>query len=121
MKREEIIAKWMGISARERDAWVEREVFGGETFGQFREVNGVRVLIPHYTTDIYAAWAVLERNGIYGSIAYMGEDYRAEVWARWDGAGASEYEYAVSLSASESICLAAITARLTEVSVDVAV
>ncbi|MEI2280753.1 BC1872 family protein [Paenibacillus polysaccharolyticus] len=48
------------MSSRERDAWVEKTVFGGETFGEFRLVNGVRVLIPQYTTDISAAWKVVE-------------------------------------------------------------
>ncbi|MGG1641813.1 hypothetical protein ACIFQM_11065 [Paenibacillus sp. NRS-1782] len=49
------------VSERERDAWIEREVFGGSTYGTFREVNEVRVLIPHYTAIISDAWAVLER------------------------------------------------------------
>ena len=55
MKREEVTAKWAELGAREKDAWIENVVFGRETFGNFREVNGMRLLIPQYTTDWNAA------------------------------------------------------------------
>lgn len=60
MKLADTINKRHAKSTRERDAWVEEVVFGGETFGEFRSVNDVRVLVPQYTTDISAAWKVVE-------------------------------------------------------------
>ncbi|MCG7383337.1 hypothetical protein [Paenibacillus sp. ACRRY] len=60
MKLSEVIIKWHAMSARERDAWVEEAVFGGATYDEFRLVNDVRVLVPKYTTDISAAWLVVE-------------------------------------------------------------
>lgn len=116
MKRDEIIAKWAELGAREKDAWVESAVFGGETFGQFREVNGVRVLIPNYTTDISAAWAVLD---------FVRLNYTVQLDDKESGNWTLSIRYgtwkATAASAPEAICLASIIAELTEVSVDVAV
>ncbi|WP_103110223.1 BC1872 family protein [Brevibacillus reuszeri] len=113
MNRDQIIAKWETLTPRERDAWVAEVVFGYETYGAFYEPNGVRILIPRYTEDIAAAWAALSHNGIYGEVSYMGDQCRAEVWARWIAeTGVGENEYAVSSSETEAICLAAIFANL---------
>jgi len=111
VKRKEIIAKWDGMGSRERDTWVAEVVFGMETFGQFREVNGVRVHVSHYTSDISAAWAVLEHMNAdhYVSVERLADcinstgDYVCECGG-FSGWG----------TAPEAICLAAIIAKLME-------
>lgn len=57
MTRDEILALKPG---RELDALVAGKVMGYTTHGQFREKNGVRVMIDRYSADIAAAWEVLE-------------------------------------------------------------
>lgn len=115
MTRDEITAKWAWFSARERDAWVERAVFGRETFGQFREVNGVRVHISRYSTDISAAWAVLGTFP-YATVDISPDHVEAFVWD--DDGRRSD---AVQPEAPGAICLAALIAKLTEVPANVAV
>src|SRR5690606_20607824 len=56
--RDEILAMKPG---RELDALVADKVMGYTTHGQFREKNGVRVMIDRYSADIAAAWEVVER------------------------------------------------------------
>ncbi|WP_342480466.1 hypothetical protein NST07_25975 [Paenibacillus sp. FSL L8-0340] len=105
MTREEIIAKWAGLTARERDAWVERVVFGGGTYGSFREANGVRVLIPYYTTVISDAWTVLDSFELGIVTKREPGVYRAAVLS---GLWADEF----ASTAPEAIGLAAIIAKL---------
>lgn len=115
MKREELIAKWAELGARERDAWIESAVFGRETFGQFSNWFGVRQLIPHYTTDISAAWSLLE---------FVRRNYYVQLDDKESGNWTFSIRYgkwkATAVTASEAICLAALIAEL-EVSADVAV
>jgi hypothetical protein len=116
MTRDQIIAKWNTLSSRERDAWVAEVVFGDTSVfnvGEYWFCGDGMLTLPFYTEDITAAWKVLTHNGIYGDISYMGDQCRAEVWARWNPeTGVGENEYAVSNSETEAICLAAIFAKL---------
>lgn len=135
MTRDEIIAKWAGLSAREKDAWVAEVVFGwewwepdGEDAGWYERLSNAPFYDRVFTgrrrgwspsMDISAAWAVLEALNethwvsvmrIAGEVNTTG-NYVAEI---------GEYT-AGSNSAPEAICLAALIAKLTEVSADVAV
>lgn len=118
MKREEIIAKWAGMTARERDAWVA-EVVLGHSVGRERRLNGEIFIVdadaphgfqravPRYTTDISAAWTVLDsvRLNYYVQL----DDKESGKWTfsirygKWK---------ATALSAPEAICLASIIAEL---------
>ncbi|WP_339306814.1 hypothetical protein [Paenibacillus sp. FSL R5-0519] len=64
MKREEIIAKWDGMSARERDAWIAHVLFGWTgadvdtaDFAYEAGLTGIDQY-PSYTTDMSDAWIV---------------------------------------------------------------
>lgn len=117
MKREEIIAKWDGMTPRERDALVAEVIFGTATFMD-EELNAwaqyphstANHLVPEYTTDIYAAWSVLE---------HPGSDGLPIVWAIYPTADGYNVEYALghevvsAPTAPEAIGLAAIIAKLT--------
>jgi len=116
MKREEIIAKWDGMSARERDAWIAHVLFGWSgadvdtaDFAYEAGLTGVNQY-PSYTTDMNDAWKVLSRfrsarvdrfdNG-YGHECSLFDQYGVYL-VTVDG------EY----SAPEAIGLAAIIAKL---------
>jgi hypothetical protein len=110
MKREEIIAKWDGMSARERDAWIEREIFGGVAFGNFREVNEVRVLIPYYTTVIPDAWPIFERHPYIEVARIPGR--KTTYGVRINGIDGSARVIVQKSTFPEAIGLAAIIAKL---------
>lgn len=48
-------------AGKELDALVAEKVFGYKTHGNFREANGIRILIKSYSEDISAAWEVVEK------------------------------------------------------------
>lgn len=58
MKREEIIAKWAEMTARERDAWVEAVILPISA-EEARDRRKFGISRPHYTTDLSAAAYVL--------------------------------------------------------------
>ena len=58
MTKEKVLALAPG---RELDALVAEKVMGYTVHGQFREKNGVRVMIDRCSTDISAAWEVAEQ------------------------------------------------------------
>ncbi|NTZ20912.1 hypothetical protein EXW96_26355 [Paenibacillus sp. JMULE4] len=58
MQAKEILAMEPG---REMDALVAEKVMGYTTHGQFRDKDGVRVMIDRYSTDISAAWEVVDK------------------------------------------------------------
>lgn len=115
MKRDEIIAKWNGMTPRERDAWVAEVVFGWKPLGdgRMRSSDGFMIrAIPEYTTDISAAWAVVDRYYSYRITRLNGVDHYRVVLHDEDG---DLRAYAHSSSAPEAIGLAAILAKsLTE-------
>jgi hypothetical protein len=112
MNREEIIEKWGGMESRERDAWVAEVVMGADVVGGNVEhiLGGFRP-VPRYTSDISAAWAVLEHMNAdhYVSVERLADcinstgDYVCECGG-FSGWG----------TAPEAICLAAIIAKLTD-------
>lgn len=115
MTRDQIIAKWNGLTPRERDAWLAEVVFGYETYGAFYEPNGVRVLIPRYTEDIVAAWTVFEAikmSGAWVEVAYnpVHQRYRGFIGAN-KVPGISGADIGAP-TAPEAISLAAIIAKL---------
>ncbi|WP_339811233.1 hypothetical protein MKY63_00970 [Paenibacillus sp. FSL R7-0189] len=138
MNRDEIIAKWAGMTARERDAWIAEVVFGwewrepdGEDVGWYERLNNAPFYDRVFTgrrrgwspsTYISAAWAVFEllrKDWLPGIQDCAMFGYRVDLQ--------SDYEYrediggVVAKTAPEAICLAALIAKLTEVSADVAV
>lgn len=140
MNCEEIIAKWAGKTARERDAWIAEVVFG-HSIGRERRINGEIFVIdanaphgfqravPHYTTDISAAWAVwdeMRENG-YEPLINVTSEHSGPVirgvcpigWHHVNMRKGTVNAHVDRNSAPEAIGLAAIIAKITEVSADV--
>lgn len=122
MTREEIIAKWAELGARERDAWVG-EVITHITpeYDERFSLNGWRLTdgtwtssLPQYTTDISAAWTVLAQFKKHG-VRKVIDGYKAEAENENDGGIDGEF----GVTAAEAIGLVALVAKLTEVSADV--
>ncbi|KAA8750197.1 BC1872 family protein [Paenibacillus sp. UASWS1643] len=116
MKREEIIAKWGVMSARERDAWIAELFFGWNLIAIERAndayeygVTGVRQYSA-YTSDMNAAWKVI---GLFPSsrIDRFNNDYGHEC-SLFDQYGTYIVTVAGEYSAPEAIGLAAIIAKL---------
>ncbi|MCT2195192.1 hypothetical protein M3G15_08565 [Paenibacillus sp. p3-SID1389] len=123
MTRDEIIAKWDGMAPRERDAWVAEVVFGSKIVSvaddddfhvELPSVGGITacIILPRYTTDISAAWTVVDASKTEFLVRRRtcGLGYRAWVsLSRYDASAGVSIN---SPSASEAICLAAIIAKL---------
>lgn len=108
LTRDEIIAKWDGLTPRERDAWVAEVVFGWTPFkdGRMRSSDGFMIrAIPEYTTEIFEAWSVFD-SFEYGTITRMDFAYRANI------RGIPGFAAVFKPIAPEAICLAAIIASL---------
>ncbi|MEK3988064.1 hypothetical protein MHB77_32570 [Paenibacillus sp. FSL K6-3166] len=128
MNRDEIIAKWAGLSARERDAWVAEVVFGlnvehenGETYvSDF----GIGRVMDEYTTDISAAWAVWSAMLVKGyeplintTSERSGSVKVGAVPVGWHHVCLHKNDvntHAELPTAPEALCLAALIAKLTE-------
>ncbi|OMC96257.1 hypothetical protein MKX34_24140 [Paenibacillus sp. FSL R5-0636] len=118
MKREEITAKWAELGARERDAWIAEAVFGWE------RTNGIiDAILPQYTTDISAAWALVDKSAEFGgmSVSFTCSRNGARRYTVETYANGVAFVVAAGSTAPEAIGLASIIAALTEVSADVAV
>lgn len=110
MTRDQIIAKWETLTTRERNAWVAEVVFG-MTIG--RDEKGPYVCgygtvayeLDAYTTDITAAWSVLEemRKGFFVALIDNFYGWHVDI----------EGVYAIGDEAAETICLASILRKLT--------
>ncbi|MEK4360785.1 hypothetical protein NYE48_27650 [Paenibacillus sp. FSL M7-1455] len=117
--RDQIITKWNRMTPRERDAWVAEVVFGWKTLGdgRVRSSDGFMIrAIPEYTTDISAAWAIVEESARWGGMEIGCYASRSSRWhcvsTQTDTA---PYQRRVSVtkdSAPEAIGLAAIIAKL---------
>ncbi|MEK5178460.1 hypothetical protein [Paenibacillus odorifer] len=118
MTREEIVAKWAELCARERDVWIAEVVFGlnveYENGEPYVSDFGFGRVMDEYTTDISAAWAVLEAFEYHTVGTHVDGSYRAQV-GRWDGKPGSRIVDAYAETEPEAVCLAAIIAKLTEV------
>lgn len=90
---------------RELDALVAEKVMGYTTHGQFREKNGVRVMIDRYSADIAAAMEVLEKFQEY-EVCKNGQLYVVAV-------GRPGY-FARFSSLPEAICKAALLAVMAD-------
>jgi hypothetical protein len=122
MTRDQIIAKWNGMSPRERDAWVAEVVFEWDArriadaeFAYEIGVCGVET-IPQYTEDIAAAWVLTEENESWG---VMDIDISFNPWKAGEksvtvGAWVSGIGFTLikADTAPEAICLAATIAKL---------
>jgi hypothetical protein len=124
MTRDEIIAKWNGMTPRERDAWVEEVVFGAKIVSVadddyyhvvLQSPGGIAVYspVPRYTKDISAAWAVFERFPYveFARIPGASVTYGVRVNDPDDGSVRAMTQADV---APEAIGLAAIIAKLAE-------
>lgn len=107
MIRDQIIAKWRAMTPRERDAWIAEAIFGYETYGEFYEPNGIRILIPRYTEDIIAAWSVVKAADYGAKVRYSPVNTIANLhrngWPQFS---------AVEETTEEAIGLAAILAKV---------
>ncbi|QOT13762.1 hypothetical protein JNUCC32_31235 (plasmid) [Paenibacillus sp. JNUCC32] len=131
MTREQIIDKWETLDPRARDAWVALAVFKWRIMGdqifppegeQLRsskvqyEDGRFSIILPNYTTDIAAAWTVVDESAKWGGMqigCYGKPDARYyEVYTYTD---THPYSYPIDITketAPEAIGLAAIIAKL---------
>lgn len=113
MTREEIIAKWDGLTPRERDAWIAEVVMGATLTADRRRLYYGNASVPRYTEDISAAWAVfaqfpyIEVARIPGALV----TYGVRINDLDDG---SVRAMTQADTAPEAIGLAAIIAKLTK-------
>ena len=136
MTRDEIIAKWAGLSARERDAWVATAVMGwrrvsrpggGGGYIGWQDAEGRVVALESDATlttdsrdwfrpsrDITSAWAVFERFPYVEAARIPGPvlTYGVRINDPDDG---SIRAMTKEQTFPEAICLAALIAKLTEV------
>lgn len=125
MKREDIIAKWDGMSARERDAWIAGLLFGWSAesievvmTAWKRDIFGL-AQFPYYTVEMDAAYEVLRAipgefflyrkapNSYVASFGYSTEECSE--------CGIEPFEVTaqgIGKTAPEAIGLAAIIAKL---------
>lgn len=116
MTRDEIIQKWDGMTARERDAQVGEELFcpvyemDGDYFWTHPDFPLCQV--PHYTSDWAQASTVVEcmvARGWYPDIS-LEDDLQGNYWRCHLGHYEKGAVYADAETAPEAICLAAILA-----------
>ncbi|WP_445323330.1 BC1872 family protein [Paenibacillus sp. FSL R7-0128] len=139
MTRDEITAKWAGLSARERDAWIAEVVFdwfwdaridGARWFNPpigdplrgcaaIWGPDGIPSFLPRYSTDITAAWTVYERYPYIETARIPGDPTVYGV--RINGLDGSVRVITQESTFPDALCLAALIVELTEVSADVAV
>jgi hypothetical protein len=103
--REEILALPAG---RELDALVARTLFGLDGLHLMHE------FLPHYSTDIAAAFEVVEKRCETEGVKF-GIDRDYSVKGKWNGGfnyGGGSYAAYASVSAPESICRAALLSLL---------
>jgi hypothetical protein len=126
MTRDEIIAKWTGLSARERDVWTAEVVFGwewraedGEDAGWYERVNNAPFYDRVFTgrrhgwspsTDISAAWPIFER---YWSVEIAKISGAVDTYgARINDSDGQVRAMTQELTAPEALCLAALIVEL---------
>ncbi|WP_419884881.1 BC1872 family protein [Paenibacillus sp. B-A-8] len=138
MSRGEILAKWAELGARERDAWIATAVMGwrrvsrpggGGGYIGWQDAEGRVVAIEEDSMtvdsrdyfrpsrDISAAWTVFERFPYIEIARIPGETTTYGV--RINGLDGSILAMTQESTFPEAICLAALIAKLTEVSADV--
>lgn len=72
-------------------------------------------LLPPYSTDIAAAWEVMEKWGFQAQAGYQGGDYFCSIMYGFDGEGTPLYgEVGDCASAPEAICKAALLTLIEE-------
>jgi hypothetical protein len=73
-----------------------------------RGIDGTLECLPYYSTDISAAWEVVEKAGLLKRFTLEQTDHGWEVWDRNEVSG--DDLIAGGLSAPHAICLAALKA-----------
>lgn len=121
MTRDQIIAKWETLTPRERDAWVAEVVT--EITPEYDEKlkwsgwktgpNSWSSSIPFYSTEIAAAWTIVDANKTEFLVRRRlgGSSYRA--WIMTSVYNPDVGVCATAKTAPEAISLAAIIAKLT--------
>jgi hypothetical protein len=107
MTREEIIAKWDGMTPRERNAWVAEDITRWGPV-EWYENSVIRKLCPEYTTDISAAWAITRLFTHYDMWMDNGKH-----GCKFGGGSYVNLAVHGIDSAPKAICLAALIAKLT--------
>lgn len=129
LTREQVTEKWDGMTPRERDAWVAEVVTGVERKKKRVPcpdgIEGCAVAhyayYPHYTTDITAAWEVVDKSAEWGGME-LGcfNKPNAKIYVACTYTDTAPDQRLISItkeSASEAVCLTALVAKLTESSV----
>ncbi|MDP9676256.1 hypothetical protein J2W97_002251 [Paenibacillus jamilae] len=123
MNRNEVIAKWNSMQPRERDAWVAEKVMGLElsdnmlaAYPKYRLPDYPDYFrdVPNYSTDIAAAWEVLEKPEIMDRIQIGLYPTSFGKWIAKSYMAGYENCRIQADSAPEAICLAALIAVLTQ-------
>jgi hypothetical protein len=99
---------WAEMTPRQRDALVAEKVMGWAKIEYSDGTVGFWWKVPHYTTDIAAAWAVVEKMrecGINYSVHNYGDGHECVFDKEM-----VVFERVSSSSAPEAICLAALRA-----------
>lgn len=104
--------KWNELSPRKRDALIAEKIFGYEVFliasEMYMNADGLMTDLPHYTTDIAAAWQVVEH--MKAPDTEPGWEDNHSLFADFCGAfrcGSSVFDVMWQLT-PETICLAAL-------------
>ncbi|ODA10530.1 BC1872 family protein [Paenibacillus polymyxa] len=119
MTRDEVIAKWNSMQPRERDAWVAEDVMGLElvehmlaAYPKYRLPDYPDYFrdVPNYSTDISAAWVVLEKPEIMDRIQIGLYPTSFGKWIARPYMAGYENCRVQADSGPEAICLAALIA-----------
>jgi len=115
MRRDGIIAKWERLSPRGRDSWIAAAIFGWSVervvHAEYAWELGVcgAETIPYYSTEIAAAWSVVEVCGSEIIVRKRINGFTCRAW--YDG---QPGHLAWGRAAPEAIGLAALLAKLAE-------
>lgn len=118
MIREEIIAKWDGMNPRDRDAWVAEVVIRTTVY---RDIMGdvydncTGLPLPEYTTEISAAWTVLNEFDDINIRRYVTAANEYMYVCKIEDDERKFYAEVYAKTAPEAMSLAGIIAKLTEV------
>lgn len=124
MNRDEVIAKWNSMQPRERDAWVAEKVMGLElsdnmlaAYPKYRLPDYPDYFrdVPNYSTDISAAWEVIEKPEIMDRIQVGLYPTSFGKWIAKSYMAGYENCRIQADSAPEAICLATLIAQGEEI------
>ncbi|MBP1309107.1 hypothetical protein JOD82_002127 [Paenibacillus sp. 1182] len=122
MTKDEVICKWNGMSALERNVWVATAVMGYKPDrvrpGMIIDSNGYSTAASNYSEDFAAAGEVFEKIKNYGAWIEVAWNPRKQHYRGFIGAkNVIELKSSCDIpgrTAPEAICLPALISILTE-------